>query len=950
MNKTALLAGLLLGSTVLAQAPPPNAGAAAPPAVALTNITGPEDSRWTRTIERVASGIVTIQIDQVRAFDTEWNTSSQATGFVVDAARGLILTNRHVVTPGPVTAQAVFLNREEVTLYPVYRDPVHDFGFYRYDPTKLRFIKPAELKLHPEGAQVGREIRVVGNDAGEQLSILAGTLARLDREAPQYGVGKYNDFNTFYYQAASSTSGGSSGSPVLDIDGRVLALNAGGSSGAASSFYLPLDRVTRALELLQQGKTVERGTLQTVFRYTPFDELARLGLRPETEAEVRKAEPRRTGMLVVREVQPGSTAEGVLEPGDILIRIDGRLTDTFDPLSEVLDDKVGQAVKVEIQRGGRPETHELPVQSLHQITPDEYLELGDGIVHTLSWQQARHLNAPVRGVYVANPGYVLGSAGIPRGAVITEFNGTPTAALADFEAVLKAVKDGEQVPARFVTIDDPRATQLKVVRMDRRWFPIRHCRRDDTLGVWPCVEWPNDSVAETEVAAGTRFATSDDPVIDKLTPSLVMVDFDMPYSVAGITDRNYHGTGLIVDAARGLVLVDRNTVPVSLGDVRLTFAGTLEVPGRVVYVHPVHNFAMVAYDPKLIGDTPVRAATLRPRELKPGDQVWAVGLNTDSVVQSQATTVAAVDAINFPLSRTLRFRDANLETIQLINGPAGYDGVLANRQGEVVATWSSFSYEAGRDLRQDNSGIPIDLVMEMLPLVQQGKPLFSLETELSPVPLASARSLGLSDSWITRIEQHSPSRRQVLSVTRSVAGSAAAKVLQPGDLLLAVDDVLVNRFREVEQATQKEKVRLSILRGGKEQTLEVDTMPLYGEDLDRIIVWAGAVLHKPHRAMAAQRGIPPEGVFVAYFSYGSPSTRHQLWAGRRIVEVDGQPTPDLDAFMRTVSGREDRSSLRLRTVAWNGAVEVITLKLDKRYWPAYELRKNEGGWERMALE
>jgi hypothetical protein len=82
----------------------------------------------------------------------------------------------------------------------------------------------------------------------------------------------------------------------------------------------------------------------------------------------------------------------------------------------------------------------------------------------------------------------------------------------------------------------------------------------------------------------------------------------MPYSVTGITERNYHGTGLVVDAERGLVLVDRNTVPVSLGDVRLTFAGTLEVPGRVEYMHPVHNLAVVAFDPKLIGDTPVRRA------------------------------------------------------------------------------------------------------------------------------------------------------------------------------------------------------------------------------------------------------------------------------------------------------------------------------------------------------
>ena len=74
---------------------------------------------------------------------------------MVDAERGLILTNRHVVTPGPVTAEATFLNREEVQLYPVYRDPVHDFGLYHYDPSKLRFIKPKALPLYPEGAQVG---------------------------------------------------------------------------------------------------------------------------------------------------------------------------------------------------------------------------------------------------------------------------------------------------------------------------------------------------------------------------------------------------------------------------------------------------------------------------------------------------------------------------------------------------------------------------------------------------------------------------------------------------------------------------------------------------------------------------------------------------------------------------------------------------------------------------
>jgi hypothetical protein len=55
----------------------------------------------------------------------------------------------------------------------------------------------------------------------------------------------------------------------------------------------------------------------------------------------------------------------------------------------------------------------------------------------------------------------------------------------------------------------------------------------------------------------------DDRYAAAIAPSLVFITFDMPYAVSGVTERNYHGTGLIIDAERGLLITDRNTVPVS---------------------------------------------------------------------------------------------------------------------------------------------------------------------------------------------------------------------------------------------------------------------------------------------------------------------------------------------------------------------------------------------------
>ena len=271
--------------------------------------------------------------------------------------------------------------------------------------------------------------------------------------------------------------------------------------------------------------------------------------------------------------------------------------------------------------------------------------------------------------------------------------------------------------------------------------------------------------------------------------------------------------------------------------------------------------------------------------------------------------------MDFPLSRTLQFRDANLEVASLVNPPTDFDGVLVGKDGRVRALWSSFATEGARDTVQVNRGMPADTGARGRSTRRaSGKPLYSLETEFDAIPIAAARKLGLPRG-VGRALRGAQSRR-IGRCSRSLAwrpasagreGAAARRPAARGEWQDARTASAKSNWRRRRRACT-----LTVLRDGVEKIVDVGTAALRGEDIDRLLLWAGAVLHAPHRAMSIQRAIPPEGVFVAYFAYGSPATRYKLFAGRRIVEVDGQPTPDLDAFIAAVKGREDRSSVRLQ--------------------------------------
>jgi S1-C subfamily serine protease len=131
---------------------------------------------------------------------------------------------------------------------------------------------------------------------------------------------------------------------VLNHVGDTIALNAGGKIGTSASFYLPLDRVKRAFDLIREGKDVPRGTIQTIFNYKPFDEVRRLGVDPATERLLRSTFPLETGMLTVAETIPDSPSSKKLQPGDVLVRVNGELITRFVPLEAILDDNVGAEV------------------------------------------------------------------------------------------------------------------------------------------------------------------------------------------------------------------------------------------------------------------------------------------------------------------------------------------------------------------------------------------------------------------------------------------------------------------------------------------------------------------------------------------------------------------------------------------------------------------------------
>ncbi len=201
------------------------------------------------------------------------------------------------------------------------------------------------------------------------------------------------------------------------------------------------------------------------------------------------------------------------------------------------------------------------------------------------------------------------------------------------------------------------------MRLNHRWFPVRVWTRNDVTGLWDCANHPAPPGKAALPPSPVGFLLNRSATANTVIPSLCKVTFNALVALDGLHGWHFTGCGLVVCAARGLVVVDRNTVVCGLGEVTVTFAASVEVPARIVFLHPIHNFAVVQYDPARFEPGHIQTAALCPEPLDAGDDVEFVGLarsNTDTCV-SQHVHVSEISCINIAQANVPRFRALNEE-------------------------------------------------------------------------------------------------------------------------------------------------------------------------------------------------------------------------------------------------------------------------------------------------
>ena len=174
-------------------------------------------------------------------------------------------------------------------------------------------------------------------------------------------------------------------------------------------------------------------------------------------------------------------------------------------------------------------------------------------------------------------------------------------------------------------LSDPNTLNTLIVKI-RHWDKrMKLVVRNDKTGLWGFSNIaeplpPVESVPSKAVF--TQIEHTPNPAVADLRRSFVYVSCTIPVHLEGFPKNYSRSMGVVIDADKGLVVISR------------AIADSIVVEGKVMFLHPVQNYAIIQYDPKLV-DAPVRSRFSPSEELRASPTIPAREIRAESVGTSQ---------------------------------------------------------------------------------------------------------------------------------------------------------------------------------------------------------------------------------------------------------------------------------------------------------------------------
>jgi len=394
--------------------------------------------------------------------------------------------------------------------------------------------------------------------------------------------------------------------------------------------------------------------------------------------------------------------------------------------------------------------------------------------------------------------------------------------------------------------------------------------RNDNTGLWDFSDIADAIPPLPLELRRAQFPKLDNPSFpggSNLMQSFVRVACDMPVKIDGFPLPRKVGFGLVVDAEKGIVVVSRAFVPYDLCDLTITIAESIIVPGKVIFLHPLQNYAIIQYDPSLV-DAPVQSARLSEKYIQHGASTTFLGFNHNLRVVVAKTTVTDITTVAIPANTfSPRYRALNLDAITVdtsLSSQCG-SGVLASDDGTVEALWITYLGDRSHSNKdvEYHLGFAAPSILPVIKQIQQGiiPKLRILDVELHTVQMNQARIMGITDELINKVENENPQRHQLFIVRKLACGPAQS--LEEGDLIISINGKIMTRITDLDVMYDHDMLDMVVMRNCEEMTLRVPTISTEDLETHRVVVFCGAVLHKPHHAVRQQSSILHSEIYVS---------------------------------------------------------------------------------------